>query len=256
MWIPSIPHRSLQANLQRTTARDPTDAIRWAWHACQALADVLSEHELSDVLHGRVWRVSSACSGVGTEVVAARMISYAYQKMLDNNGQDLRAVHFEHTWAVEKNKAAQEELLCLRPNDCLFENLLDFLPPHLRRMMETMPSSQQREVLSTAKLQSSAWCINHGKHCPATTCHIHVAGTPCTDHSKLGKNSQFQGEQATTFWVWCAQRRMLKEPLVIHENVLEFGVEELEKILGDIYVWVRIVVNPIDEGYASVRLRQ
>ena len=84
----------------------------------------------------------------------------------------------------------------------------------------------------------------------------HRAGTPCTDASTMGKRVLFKGSTAKYFYIWTAQRRQLQEPIVLHENVPQFGVCELEELLGDIYYVQRCVANPFEFGWASERPRQ
>ncbi len=53
-----------------------------------------------------------------------------------------------------------------------------------------------------------------------------------------------------------SNRRELLEPIFILENVSEFGLEEAQKCLGDLYEIERVLANSNDEGWRSSRLRQ
>ena len=56
-------------------------------------------------------------------------------------------------------------------------------------------------------------------------------------------------------FAWIGQRRLIQEPLILHENVAQFPLEVLEAFLGDIYIlsvnltvllWAYNFGNPYD----------
>ena len=63
------------------------------------------------------------------------------------------------------------------------------------------------------------------------------------------------GNKAKLFWCWCAHRRAALDRIIIHENVPEFGLDDLRLQLSQ-YAWTRIVVDPSELGWASRRRRQ
>ena len=58
------------------------------------------------------------------------------------------------------------------------------------------------------------------------------------------------------FFLWCALRRALRDTIIIHENVQQFGIDLLQQEIGEYYYLSRYVHNAADLGWASVRIRQ
>ena len=149
----------------------------------------------------------------------------------------------------------------LYPELCQFGDILDFLPDHLRGSCgldngRELSAATLRKRLPRCAVKLMAHCTTHNRMCHATRCDKHVAGSPCTDSSSFGKGLMFDGKQAKYFYVWVAMRRALKEKWVTHENVVGFGTDECEFLLGDIYIIIRIVLSPIHMGWRVRRLRQ
>eukprot|EP00959_Pyramimonas_sp_CCMP1952_P384452 8057200-Pyramimonas_sp.AAC.1 len=65
-----------------------------------------------------------------------------------------------------------------------------------------------------------------------------------------------EGASNLEFYSWTQHRRQLCEPVIISENVKEFGIEELELCLGDIYRFERMEIDPVELGWPSRRPRQ
>ena len=59
-------------------------------------------------------------------------------------------------------------------------------------------------------------------------------GTPCVDWSSNGKRRELQGAALIAFIAWIAQRLLLAEPAILHENVPRFPVELLILLFGEI----------------------
>eukprot|EP00959_Pyramimonas_sp_CCMP1952_P106218 2220894-Pyramimonas_sp.AAC.1 len=97
-----------------------------------------------------------------------------------------------------------------------------------------------RPELTACSSNRAMYCVRCAKTCDVVECDIHVAGTPCTDHSMYGLQRRMHGPRAKLFWAWIAQRRTLREKIWVQENVESFGGWELEEELGDLYVVVRM----------------
>ena len=54
----------------------------------------------------------------------------------------------------------------------------------------------------------------------------------------------------------CAMRRTMGDLLTAHENVPNFGTEELHALLGDVYYLTRAVISPAILGWAAKRPHQ
>jgi len=64
------------------------------------------------------------------------------------------------------------------------------------------------------------------------------------------------GPQAKVFYVWVALVRTLQFHVIWHENVQEFGADELTQMLGDLYILIRLLGDPRSLGWAATRPRQ
>ena len=129
----------------------------------------------------------------------------------------------------------------------MFDNMLDFIPASM--LAQLTPAMDQRKysqdqlvnlVLSGSLVQAFAPCIVH-KHCRsvcrAARAFIHCAGPPCVDWSTQNTRGE-RGQFGPTFLVtltWCAQRLLIKEPVLLHENILAFDLEVLIACLGAVY---------------------
>lgn len=215
--------------------------------------------------HGRKITTSGSFSGVGSPEIADDCFGNCSRLWLESIGLPKdkadKALSFEHMWAIEWDKSCTTELQIGFPGMCVFSNILEFAPPRLHAAVglgssTSWPPAKLRKVLPTCEVRSTAYCTTHKKMCVATSCHKHVAGSPCTDASSFGDGLQFEGKQAKFFYIWIAMRRKLREPLVIHENVPQFGDAELRSLLGDLYCICRITTCPTKLGWCSRRPRQ
>ena len=85
---------------------------------------------------------------------------------------------------------------------------------------------------------------------------MHVAGSPCTDHSMFGSRMQFAGKNAKVFYVWVSLMRRLRPKCILHENVTKFGKAELCDMFQDLYYILYMIGDPRTLGWASTRKRQ
>lgn len=85
---------------------------------------------------------------------------------------------------------------------------------------------------------------------------IHLAGTPCTDFSKMGALAGVDGPTLCATMCWVGMRRLLQEPVVVHENVASFPISFLLELLGDIYIIQSVIVCPSHLGWCIVRERR
>jgi hypothetical protein len=84
-------------------------------------------------------------------------------------------------------------------------------------------------------------CAMHvGKCCILGTAIIHVAGTPCVDWSPIGPQGGESGDAWLSFVVWVLLRRIIMEPIVIHENSSRFPLQVLLGRLAPFY-WPLVI---------------
>ena len=110
--------------------------------------------------------------------------------------------------------------------------------------------------MKKATVKDKVWCVKHGKECPVVWSHIHVAGVPCIDHSSWGKRKGDKGSTNIVYYTWAATRAKMREPVVVLENVAQFGIDMTERLLGHLYEWERVLVNPLQLGWKTSRNRQ
>ena len=71
--------------------------------------------------------------------------------------------------------------------------------------------------------------------CPITQASIHTAGTECVAWSPQGAKGGTAGKRALPWYTWCAQRRLIQEDYILHENVPEFPLSLLQAELSKFY---------------------
>ena len=62
--------------------------------------------------------------------------------------------------------------------------------------------------------------------------------------------------EAGFFMFWIATVLLCRHVVVLHENVEQFGKAALERYLGKVYVVLRVILDPCDQGWCGHRLRQ
>lgn len=88
---------------------------------------------------------------------------------------------------------------------------------------------------------------------------IHIAGTPCADFSVKGNQMAELGPTFVLFLCWCAQRLLLQESILIQENVHQFKVELLFRMLGKLYhvdTSESVTFGPQELGWGVQRQRR
>ena len=211
---------------------------------------------LLQTLGNRVLRISSSFSGLGTDIVAAECITRAAENL-----PGIRSpIKVEHQWAIEVSHACQEELLLQDQDMCVFGDMTQFLPQatqkKLKEKRSVTPPSEIEELIMSSAPRSSAFCIRHGHVCSMARAHVTIAGSPCVDHSAYGKGLRDSGDHIHLFWIWALMRRHMQEVIWIHENVCQFGVDSLIRLLGDLYIIIRTTHDPVENGWPTTRKRQ
>ena len=219
------------------------------------------------LLSGRRIRTSGAFSGIGSPEIADEIISNTAGDFIKKNFDSSSApapkpIEFVSMWAIEKDDVCRAELL-EAPNGPrhIFGDICDFLPSNWRAACgldgnTPWPIEKLAATLPFAKLKTKAWCYKCQKLCSLFTTDMHRAGTPCVNHSRMGKRESFESSSEFLFYVWASLLRQLLTPVVLHENVCEFGSQVIRDVFADLYVSVRIALAPQDLGWPSSRPRQ
>ena len=221
------------------------DANRWAEHTWAVTNSLLKpdpSHEtpligMADKLQAAPPNtISSAFSGVGCAEVAARSSLLALMHFTKRT--------FAHSvlWALEVNEESRHELACLpEPPKCCFINMLEGINNKVRNVLitkaPTMHFDDLRKVFKAKDIIVEVMpCATHLGMCPCTIARIHVAGTECVAWSTLGSRVGASGKSVLAMLVWFAQRRLLQEDVIYHENVPDFPFSLLQQELGDMYI--------------------
>ena len=72
----------------------------------------------------------------------------------------------------------------------------------------------------------------------------------------MGNMECEDGQNAKYFYIWCALRIKMGEPVIVHENVTKFGLAPLLQCLGTHYLFIRLTIEPPALGWATSRMRQ
>lgn len=64
---------------------------------------------------------------------------------------------------------------------------------------------------------------------------LHIAGTSCVAFAANGSQKGVRDASILPFLAWVAQRLLLQEPLILHENSPRFQVQLLHRFLGHLY---------------------
>ena len=111
-------------------------------------------------------------------------------------------------------------------------------------------------VEANKSVVTSAWCLRHKRRCSLSTAKVHIAGTPCTDFSKQGKEMKLAGVTMLYLLAWIALRLALQEPVIVQENVTEFPTAILTEYLGRYYFIDTCTEDSMSFGWPSRRNRR
>ncbi len=179
---------------------------------------------------------STAFSGVDTPTVSLNIIHHELDcdphRPLD---------HPRNLAAIEFNQHAADELILIpNPPECVFNDVSDFASDEIKQVVGKLDDGAEYEI-SWSDLKAmiyqpgavglTAWCSRHRRMCRYKRGSCHVAGTPCTDWSPQGKCRGLAGRTSGFFQIWCVMRLLLKELVLILENVSALPVAVYEECL-------------------------
>lgn len=167
--------------------------------------------------------LSSAFSGVDTPGLAFGVISRAISDLLESKEGVVRPVPtVPHIHGIEWDPHCVDEL-AVHPHGpcCIYGDINEFwspsLKPWIQKVMSTPTTPGVMEALRPSVMSGNAMCLTaychrHKKQCKVCTATTHVAGTPCTDESMMGrKTGAFDGRTAVFLLAWIGMRRALQD---------------------------------------------
>ena len=139
-----------------------------------------------------------------------------------------RGPAWSNLFAIEWLGHSQDELLLADvPPQCLFGDIHSFIDSRVYRSVLSL----DLEKLTFDDLQSLMWrnglvqtygdCLTHGRRCPLRKAQVHMAGTPCTDWSHMGKRMGAVGAAMLAFMLWVVHRALLQESIVIQDSIVK-----------------------------------
>ena len=224
--------------------------------------------DIVDLVTDRHVTTSSCFTGIGGDLVCNDLVHGGIARYLRYNRSDLPsnrlAMTLSSLWTCEKSPKCQEEIFAQPPHMQplhVFGDIREFVPKHLRKNIgldngTELDARDLKAILPWATMRTSAWCYKHGKTCTLERSDFHSSSPPCTDDSRSGRRGGEDGVNRKHFYIFVGMRRTLRENFVRCENVDEFGVSELNELLGDLYVIVKVRTEAHDYGYCTNRLRQ
>lgn len=250
---------------QRIIVNDPDEASLWADHmmARASISEGSSKDMVAGSLSHRVVTSGSCFSGVETGTVSRAFIKKGHQRLLRSLGlAESDAIEFKCAYVIEPDTKCQEELLAMPDGPThVFTDVQEFAEPKYRKALGLdggvqKPNAELEATIPYMRISKKAWCVKHGCLCPLPYVDDHDAGPHCTDHSIFGKKEGDDGGKAKFLLCWVAIIRCTKPKRVFQENVRSYGLKRTKQLLGDLYVVIRILTDPIDEGWATMRQRQ
>jgi len=214
---------------------------------------VLGYGDLVDMASGRTsakWTLSSTCGGVLTPELADRSAANVLNLKVDN------------LWTCEMNRGCIREMLVLpeeiQPNR-VFRNQSEFINPDVWEKLQSIDLNKAEEraaLIMNSASRGVAYCVKARSLCPVQRADLHIGGTPCVHDSKFGKREKGNGRHAWVTISFLRQRRDLREPYFIVENVGEQGDALHKRYLADLYEIERVLLCPSKQGWKSKRKQQ
>lgn len=262
------------AEFKRKQREELIHAFSWPEHALQTIqssrfaATVQSVGEsahqrlaaLRDAMDGDT--LSTAFSGIDAPATAIHMICDALDQQ-----PSARQTKLIVTSAVEYLAESQNELLMLsksNPQFCCFGDITSFYRQEIKGVVEEMskkayPAAFEalKPVIKSGKaMPLTSYCRRHDKMCRMQPARRHVAGTPCTDHSSMGKREGQDGKTAICYLAWVGLRLALQEPIIVQENVTSFKIAYLSEFFAEMYYMDYSAESACDFGWFNKRARQ
>lgn len=243
--------------------RTVADSMRWAEDALLRVSSHLGHATVAGMLSERHIRFSGAFEGISAAGTASAIVAAAAARMVRSSSSTAIPLVLQPTWVIEVNKVAQDELAMLpEPPHCIFGDIGQFCPPKLRRAFgydggDEQPAHVLRTLIPNCTPLLRGHCVRHGRTCSLFRTELHTCGSHCTAHSSFGQRQGFgDASRVKFFYIWIALIRTLRIPVVLHENVEAFGLDEMSVLLSDMYFLARMVENSSELGWAIERKRQ
>ena len=221
--------------------RSLVDAFSWCGFQLRRLGGHVAARDLASTWSststgGGGATVSSAFSGIG----APEQALHGIQRYLAHHVPDIDTT-VQQVAACDWNSYSRDELRhTASPPQHLYCDITEFVNADIRSAVhataaagkwtvDTLWATLSRPGATTLR----AYCAQCDAMCTHPRAHVHVAGTPCIDHSTQpgAKRRGVLGASCVPLFTWIAMRHALQEPVCIHENVPGFDAGLLPRFL-------------------------
>ncbi len=205
--------------------------------------------------------MSSAFSGIGAPEQSVHGIRSYLSHAVPGTPTMVRQIA-----ACDWNSFSRAELAhSASPPEHMFSNIVEFISPSVRDYVVDKANCAQWTAKSlwvylsqSGVMTLRAFCSCCRAPCKYMRARIHVAGTPCIDHSTQpgAKRRGILGASCVPLFSWMRSRHLLQEDICIHENVSDFEPGFLATFLGSCYIIMSVLVDMHAHGFPIRRRRR
>ena len=203
-------------------------ASRLSWASCSVECLVEAGAQFPLAKCGGL-SISTCFSGLGTPEVCAEALVTALRS---RSGID---VDIKSVLAFDLSPASRKVLISDPCISAVGADLLGLWPAAVRerlaRGFDTLQDLFRYAVGVSTSLRLTFWCHASQSEKGIDLGQIHVAGSPCTDFSTMGKRRGFRGPTSAALITWVLLVRRHRLWIVIHENVCGFDIATLMTVL-------------------------
>lgn len=222
------------------------EAFRSLLIAVTKMQDLIPHRQLIKTMLVQQKTCSTFFSGMGCVEVAGDMLSNAVKAVFGSG-------HHKFTVACEVDYRLQELLKC-RTENCIFKDILDFVPGLRWQDVRTMgPQQRFDKVCAHFRPQSCQRCVRHESLCRCTGSDFDFSGSPCQPYSVMGKQGGLADERSLLLFVWMAIIRHYRPAIAVHECTPTFFISLLDSFLGPYYHIHHLTTSPEVFGWTCVR---
>lgn len=197
--------------------------------------------------------LSTYFSGVGTPELALDTLENAKVK-------NVSVGHFEAVSACDWDAGCRNVLIS-HDIPLVYGDILERLPPQVKKVALKCNSfaGKQKAIMGcSTKAPATSYSKDEDGNivktkmaCPPAI--VDMSGSPCTDWSPIGLRKGEAGPTIPIYLTWARIQLENDTPVIIHENVRKFPVEQLKRVFGDKYHIDSIETQPSDVGFGLLK---
>ena len=219
------------------------EAAAWPSKLANSIVDKVGRDSLKAAALCNVDFMSSCCSGFGTPSLGMGIV----RPHFNMHGLDVKL----HTASSCDIAPDCWNFLVANVEGCTFTNMLDML--QFDTWSNDWDYTRKLQAIMQAPIRCYCYCVKHKRFCPLYKgARLDVTGTPCKNHSAVGKRLSWRGNDVHVILIWCKLHRMWRTLYLMHENVPHFMKAILHVNMEDLYILNWILVETGDAGYGLV----